>query len=302
MKAIRKILCAIDLGEASRSVIRCGLSLAEPFGARLFLFHAIHDPEDAIYSTTLFERGGGLEQAQAHAGTFIEDHMTRYAVPWTPMVVSGDPVERLCDFSAQQGMDLIVTASRGISGLKRVFLGTVVERMIRSVSCPVVVVKGNTDETHGWRRLSTKRPVKIIICCQRGRQKDPVSAPIFNLFTQWQGELILFHAMEAPVDETIVEPMEAPYAEIQEKLEATIAENLIAAVPSGVVNRFQITTRLVHGLAAETLPNLARELRADLVVVGVKKRGAVGKLLVGSTTEAVLRHAPCSVLTVPLPS
>jgi len=44
-----------------------------------------------------------------------------------------------------------------------------------------------------------------------------------------------------------------------------------------------------------TLPRAASEWRAELVMMGSHGRGTVGRLLVGSTTQAVLRHAECSV-------
>src|SRR5215469_7673478 len=43
------------------------------------------------------------------------------------------------------------------------------------------------------------------------------------------------------------------------------------------------------------LPRVASEWKADLVIMGSHGTGAVGRLLVGSTTQAVLRHATCSV-------
>jgi nucleotide-binding universal stress UspA family protein len=56
---------------------------------------------------------------------------------------------------------------------------------------------------------------------------------------------------------------------------------------------------LRHGPAPEILPDYIREVQADLAVVGVQARRRFKKFIVGSTTEAVLRHAPCAILTVP---
>jgi nucleotide-binding universal stress UspA family protein len=59
---------------------------------------------------------------------------------------------------------------------------------------------------------------------------------------------------------------------------------------------------LRHGTAAEILPDYIREVQADLAVVGVHACPRLKKLIIGSTTEAALRHAPCAVLTVPAPA
>ena len=50
--------------------------------------------------------------------------------------------------------------------------------------------------------------------------------------------------------------------------------------------------------AAEEILALADERRADLVVIGLRRRSAVGKLLLGSTAQRVLLEAQCPVLSV----
>lgn len=52
------------------------------------------------------------------------------------------------------------------------------------------------------------------------------------------------------------------------------------------------------GDAAERLVDTARELSADLIIVGTHDWGPVGKLLHGSVSEAVVRDAPCDVMVV----
>jgi nucleotide-binding universal stress UspA family protein len=54
------------------------------------------------------------------------------------------------------------------------------------------------------------------------------------------------------------------------------------------------------GVAEEQLDGFIHERRADLVVVGVRPHTRFEKILIGSTTEMVLRRASCAVLTVPL--
>jgi nucleotide-binding universal stress UspA family protein len=50
--------------------------------------------------------------------------------------------------------------------------------------------------------------------------------------------------------------------------------------------------------AADEILGTAEELGADLVVIGVRRRSAVGKLVTGSTAQQVLLDSPCSVLAV----
>ncbi len=75
----------------------------------------------------------------------------------------------------------------------------------------------------------------------------------------------------------------------------------LAALHSSLTAR-GVDYEVVHTIrgreASEEILNAAQERRADLVVLGLRRRSAVGKLLMGSTAQRVLLDAPCPVLAV----
>ena len=57
--------------------------------------------------------------------------------------------------------------------------------------------------------------------------------------------------------------------------------------------------QLVRGLdPADDLVNVANEVQADIIVIGLRRRSPVGKLILGSNAQRVLLDAPCPVLAV----
>jgi nucleotide-binding universal stress UspA family protein len=85
--------------------------------------------------------------------------------------------------------------------------------------------------------------------------------------------------------------VDAGYAGVQEVelLKSRLAE-------SGVDHEIR---QLVRGHEpADEVVDLAEELGAELVVIGMRHRSAVGKFLLGSTAQRILTDAPCPVLTV----
>jgi nucleotide-binding universal stress UspA family protein len=102
-----------------------------------------------------------------------------------------------------------------------------------------------------------------------------------------------------------VEPQVAAYAvEIIDKertfLQETVDSLAAKARAAGVAS---VETKLLEGFPRSTLIDAIEQTKADLAVVGSHGRNAIQRILIGSTSEHLVRHAPCPVLVVrPLPS
>ena len=81
---------------------------------------------------------------------------------------------------------------------------------------------------------------------------------------------------------------EDAHTEAKEKLDQ------ISGHLEGVAHRIHVR----HGQVWENLAGLIDEEHIDLIVLGTHGRSGLGKLLLGSVAENILRHAPCPVLTV----
>jgi nucleotide-binding universal stress UspA family protein len=114
-----------------------------------------------------------------------------------------------------------------------------------------------------------------------------------------QAELHLVHAAESPFNEEVIDPLLGPYTQVQEELQQRIQWRLNEAVTDMDRQAVEVHTDVWPGVPGEVLTAYATKHRANLIVVGVRQVGLVKKALIGSTTETVLRHAPCAVLTVP---
>ncbi len=70
----------------------------------------------------------------------------------------------------------------------------------------------------------------------------------------------------------------------------------VALTDAGIAN--QIRQVSVGQNVAEIIVDTAREVEAELVVIGMRRRSAVGKLVLGSTAAKILLEAPCPVVAV----
>ena len=106
--------------------------------------------------------------------------------------------------------------------------------------------------------------------------------------------LLIVHVSELeeyPVGELFDEEPRSSESELEELLAVRIPDP-----------RIRCEHRLLHGAPAEQIVKLAREEDAELIVLGSHGHTAVGKLLVGSVAEAVIRQAHCSVCALRPPA
>jgi nucleotide-binding universal stress UspA family protein len=148
-KEIRRILVPVDFSEHSQRALDEAISLALVFGADVDLLHSyqIHplafDPYGVVVPET-FERDLRIAARQrlcewrdkvSSGGCKGQDHLTLHF-----------PSEAIVETAKRSGADLIVMGTRGLTGLKHAFLGSVAERTIRTAPCPVLTVKSGVPD------------------------------------------------------------------------------------------------------------------------------------------------------------
>ncbi len=88
---------------------------------------------------------------------------------------------------------------------------------------------------------------------------------------------------------------------VHEEMEKQARERLDATLTAEEREAFKAQLTLRTGSAFVEIVRHAREIKADLLVMGTHGRGAIAHMLLGSVAERVVRKAPCPVLTVRQP-
>ena len=167
----KRILCPVDLSEFSLAALRLAVKLAESSGATLDILHVIHNPFDELYMTSIAETDPALLDAYAvephkrakiirateeRTETLLKQFCHETVHNHSPVryhVRHGDPFERILDGAEDFMTDLIVLATHGRTGIKRLVIGNVAEKVVRHAPCPVLTVnpKGGTRAYEGVR-------------------------------------------------------------------------------------------------------------------------------------------------------
>jgi nucleotide-binding universal stress UspA family protein len=207
-------------------------------------------------------------------------------------VAVGDPRQQIVGLAEKWGADLIVVGARGLGLIKRFVLGSVSLAVARHSHCPVLVVKGrprklasvlvgmdgSEDSFRAVRFLQSlclRRQTKVRLLSVVERLRYPTTAP---------------GALKGQLTAMIKELEAERRAELEKVLEraATHLDNQV----------IRVTKSTPTGRPANEIIATAEAFDADLVVVGARGLGGMARLLLGSVSERVLRHAQCPVLIV----
>lgn len=157
---IDKILVTIDSSERSRSIFNTAVSLAQSTGANLMLLHILseEDPDYPILPTYAYYsilKGNDdsmyrdeLDQYEAQEAELLRS-LTQKAIAagidaeYTQ--ISGIPGWEICELARVWSADLILVGSRGLKGLKEMFLGSVSNYVTHHAPCSVLIVRNDID-------------------------------------------------------------------------------------------------------------------------------------------------------------
>jgi nucleotide-binding universal stress UspA family protein len=138
---MRRILLATDLKEASGIATDWAFALAEGNGADLLVVSVI-DPDELRQESQRtglrWDQVRDRRQAAAHE-LVVRGQPTGLNV--TVLVWTGDPGESIVSVAEAEAADLIVVGSHGRGPLRRLFLGSVSEHVVRNAPCPVLVAR-----------------------------------------------------------------------------------------------------------------------------------------------------------------
>jgi universal stress protein A len=119
----RHVLVATDFSDSAEAALEAAVRCARAFGVGLHVLHVFAREERDV--TRL------LAEAAARAGADI---------PVTVAGTGGDPAEEILRYARRHPIDLIVVGTHGRTGVSRLLIGSVAERVVRGAGCPVLVV------------------------------------------------------------------------------------------------------------------------------------------------------------------
>jgi len=297
---IQNILATTDLSNESIAGVRYAVALAEKVGAAVALLHVVEfstpTPMPGMRAITLSLQDSEIgKHARVRLKTLAKRE-SKGDLNLTPILRSGNSFYLITTTARERAADLIVIATHGYTGAKRVLLGSTAERVVRHAPCPVLTVPARTTK----RRTGKMPPLdlkRILVPIDFSKASETALPWAASLGAESNAELILLYVVEKfPIDyvlgrglmnETITPLMKQSEAELKQMAESLSKSTGLKA--SAVVR---------DGKPFKEICSVAQKLGADLIALTTRGYTGLKHVWLGSTAERVVRHAHCPVLAV----
>ena len=220
-----------------------------------------------------------LADARATAAADVETVVTKEQY--------GDPRDRILEYIASVGIELVVMGAHGRREAEPVVLGRVTEGVVRHAPVPVLVVRASDDiqSRYPFDRVlvPTDGSEHARVAVERGVEIAAETGAAIHLLSVVN---ITRYGTDSETDALV------------DRLEEKAKCDLEAAAEGVAVDGVNVRTAVTVGTVAVEISTYAETEDIDLLVMGTHGRSDSDRELLGSITERVLRTAPAPVLTV----
>jgi nucleotide-binding universal stress UspA family protein len=285
---IEKILVSTDGSEYSEGAVREAIKLAKKCGSSLTAISIIEsNPEFDALAPQIMEK---KEKTARQNLEMVKEQAKKTGVACDIIVREGeDSYKIIVDEAMKNKNTTIVMGRRGRTGLKRLMMGSVTARVIGHAPCNILIVpKAAQLEFKG-----------IVVATDGSKYSTAAASEAIGLARLNKSSLTIISA----VPSELMTPTDIDFTMNQKELiaekEMHEAEKNAKAVKEVALKAgVDAKAFVMTGRPADAIIEIARDKKADLIVLGSHGRTGVERLLMGSVAERVIVLAPCPVLIV----
>jgi nucleotide-binding universal stress UspA family protein len=180
---MKKILVPTDFSANSKNALQYALAIADRFGSQITLLHTVQVIQLASMLKSMDEVL--IQEAEQEMEALTKD-LSDYQI--TTQINKGEAIETISKTAKEGGYDLVVMGTKGASGLKEVFIGSVTGGVMRRTDTPILAIP------EGY----APKPIKNIVLALANMtlSSESVIQPLLDLTQKLEAEVKIFHVLK----------------------------------------------------------------------------------------------------------
>ena len=305
-----KVLLAVDESRSSDAAVQFLKRMRLPVRTELWILH-VYENWSELADHALLGRSPQIQQrlaamreeAAGKARALISEVQRQFSgqgLRVRSLLVEGLPSPEILKAVGRHRVDLAVMGTYGLSGVERFLLGSTSEQVLTHGRCSVLVVRERTR----WSKTRHAGEMRVLVAFDGSPHASAAVDLLGRLGLPRSPVVTLLHVVET--HDYVISRLRTTGGS---QLRGLANEVIQARKQAGArmlekarraLKRSEVTadTLVAEGHPAEAVLDVAERSRADLVVMGSRGLTGMKRLLLGSVSHKVVRHAPCSVLVV----
>lgn len=277
-----RILVATDFSPVSDRALEYALSLARHYGSHLYVTHVIIlDDYPLVAPDLAVAREDKSRREAKHAMAKLVALGRLFGVSHDILIEEGTLWPAIHNLIDRYGVQLVVAGTQGMGSVQKVLLGSNAEQMFRQSSIPTLTV-GPAVPSEPLYEAEFKH---ILFVTDFGPGAEKEAAFALSLAKEHRSKLTVLHVLTGTEEAKGIDE-DFNLRQMKELVPDTQGEHCL------------VDFRVVFGKPLEEILRARQETRADLIVMGAKKRMSMAGHVPHTTAFDVVTTAPCPVLTV----
>ncbi len=296
----KKMLVPLDGSELAELVFSYAKELAGRLGVEVILLNVYSPQEQGLIPMrrAYIERAAEITMQQSERVQLSEG-----TVEARGELAMGNPAEEILRFADKNGIDFILMATHGRSGINRWAMGSVAYRVLRASKVPVWLVRAGVSE----KIIHDKLPIrKILVPLDGSKLAELVLPHVETLAKQWGTELVdvvLLRVCGPPVISSDYPPA-MPLSWEEHVEQETVKCKLVAGSYLAEVEKrlkdagLKVRSEVLLGKSADEIVDYADKNHFSLTVMVIYARSGISRWAYGSVTEKVMLGVSTPVFLV----
>lgn len=298
MLQLQKILFPTDFSRCADQALEHAVFLAEKYNAEIHVFHVVtlFSDQPGIVNKEFKETEEMIKKLEDIAEFQLNKVCDAHEEDDIKIIkaqergISAAPV--ILDYASENAIDLIVMGTHGRRGVGHFFLGSVAEEIVRMAECPVFTIREAEKPT------PPKAKENILVPVDFSEHSKNALANAKEIAKSYQTKIHLLHIIEETIHPAFSLTGKSSIFDIVPNIKEDCEKRMKKMIGEIVGDEVKTEINIVSGQSANEIIKFAKNNLMDLIVIATHGLTGLEHLLLGSTTEKVVRMASCPVFTV----